>query len=43
VVLYACIKAVQQLLATEEDIELYNPMLAQLKDDYNKGLAQLVN
>jgi len=43
VVLYACIKAVQQLLATEEDIELYNPMLAQLKDDYSKGLAQLVN
>ena len=43
VVLYACIKAVQQLLATEEDIELYSPMLAQLKDDYSKGLAQLVN
>lgn len=43
VVLYACIKAVQQLLATEEDMELYNPMLAQLKDDYSKGLAQLVN
>ena len=43
VVLYACIKSVEQLLATEEDIELYIPMLAQLKDDYNKGLAQLVS
>ena len=41
VVLYACIKTIEHLLVSEEDIELYVPILAQLKDDYNKGLAQL--
>ena len=41
VVLYASIKCVESLMATEEDIELYVPLLAQLKDDYNRGLAEI--
>ena len=41
VVLYASIKAVEQLLATEEDVELYVPMLQNLKQDYATGLSEL--
>jgi len=41
VVLYASIKCVESLLATDEDMELYVPLLAQLKDDYARGLAEL--
>ena len=41
VVLYASIKAVEQLLATEEDAELYVPMLQNLKQDYATGLSEL--
>ena len=41
VVLYASIKAVEQLLAVEEDMELYAPMLQNLKQDYAAGIAEL--
>tara|TARA_R110002012_G_C11443663_1_gene590913 strand:- start:46 stop:747 length:702 start_codon:yes stop_codon:yes gene_type:complete len=38
VVLYASIKAAQSLLATEEDDELYVPMINTLKQDYVQAL-----
>ena len=41
VVLYAAVKAVEQLLATEEDVDLYIPMLKNLKQDYATGLVEL--
>jgi len=41
VVLSAAIKATEYMLANEEDIELLNPVIAQLKDDYQKELARL--
>ena len=41
VVLYTAVKAVEYLLATEEDAELYNPMLATLKQDYGIALSKL--
>ena len=41
VVLSAAIKAAEYMLANEEDIELLNPILVQLKDDYQKELARL--
>ncbi len=41
VVLSAAIKAAEYMLANEEDIELLNPVIAQLKDDYQKELARL--
>ena len=41
VVLYASIKAVEQLLAVEEDVELYAPILQNLKQDYSVAFAEL--
>ena len=41
VVLYAAVKAVEQLLAVEEDMELYVPMLQNLNQDYATGLEEL--
>ena len=41
IVLYASVKAVEQLLAVEEDMELYVPMLQNLKQDYAMGLSEL--
>ena len=29
------------MLANEEDIELLNPVLAQLKDDYKQGIESI--
>ena len=43
VVLYAAIKAAQSLLASEEDIELYGPIIQTLKEDYTKGLQALIS
>ena len=42
VVLYAAIKAAESLLANEEDVELYVPIITNLKQDYNAGVAVLV-
>tara|TARA_R100001594_G_scaffold148441_1_gene203663 strand:- start:325 stop:1011 length:687 start_codon:yes stop_codon:yes gene_type:complete len=41
VVLYAAIKCAQALLAEEEDLELYVPIIKTLKADYNQALALL--
>jgi hypothetical protein len=41
VVLYTAVKATEYLLATEEDAELYTPMLATLKQDYGTALSKL--
>jgi len=41
VVLGAAIKAAEYMLANEEDIELLNPVLAQLKDDYKQGIESI--
>jgi len=41
VVLGAAIKAAEYMLANEEDIELLNPILAQLKDDYKQGIESI--
>ena len=41
VVLYAAVKAIEYLLATEEDVELYAPMLQNLKQDYTIALSKL--
>ena len=41
VVLGAAIKAAEYMLANEEDIELLNPIIAQLKDDYKQGIASI--
>jgi hypothetical protein len=41
VVLGACIKAVQYLIAHEEDIELLVPMVGQLEKEYQKELSGL--
>ena len=38
VVLYAAIKIVERQLVEEEDIELYTPIIAVLKQDYIQGL-----
>ena len=38
VVLYAAIKCAESLLAAEEDIELYVPMITSLKQDYVQSL-----
>ena len=38
VVLYASIKCIESLLASEEDAELYVPILQTLKQDYTSGL-----
>lgn len=42
VVLYATIKSLEALYSGEEDIELYIPIINQLKEDYKAGLSQLV-
>ena len=42
VVIYATIKSLEALYSGEEDIELYIPIINQLKEDYKSGLAQLV-
>ena len=39
VVLSAAIKAAEYMLVRDEDIELLNPILAQLKDDYKQELV----
>ncbi len=41
VVIYACIKAIESVLTSEEDIELYIPVINQLKNDYDKGIQAL--
>ena len=41
VVLYASIKAAESLLATEEDTELYNPIISNLKSDYKNAINLL--
>ena len=41
VVLSAAIKAAEYMLVRDEDMELLNPILAQLKDDYKQELAGL--
>mgnify|MGYP003133589854 CR=1 FL=1 len=43
VVLYTAIKAVEQMLATNEDLELYTPMLQNLKVDYSQGIEILLS
>ena len=42
VVIYACIKAIESAFTSEEDIELYVPVLTQLKNDYDKGIQALM-
>jgi len=42
IVIYATIKSLEALYSGEEDIELYIPIINQLKEDYKSGLAQLV-
>ena len=41
VVLYAAVKAVEYMMLSEEDQEVFAPQLATLKQDYEKGLAVL--
>ena len=41
VVLYAAIKAIEYMMLTEEDQEVYAPQLGTLKQDYAQGLATL--
>ena len=41
VVLYASIKAAERLLAVEEDVELYSPLITTLKQSYTTGLQSL--
>ena len=41
VVLYAAIKAGEKLMVSEEDPELFAPMIATLKQDYDKGIKML--
>ena len=41
VVLYATIKAIEYMMLSEEDQEVYAPQLATLKQDYAQGLATL--
>ena len=40
-VLYAAIKAIEYLMLTEEDQEVYAPQLATLKQDYGQGITIL--
>jgi hypothetical protein len=42
VVIYACIKAIESAFTSEEEIELYVPVLTQLKNDYDKGIQALM-
>jgi hypothetical protein len=39
--LYAAVKAAEWLLASEEDVEIYSPIITTLKDDYKQVLAKL--
>ena len=41
VMLYAAVKAAEWLLASEEDVEIYSPIITTLKDDYKQALAKL--
>ena len=41
VMLYAAVKTAEWLLASEEDVELYSPMVTTLKDDYRQALARV--
>ena len=41
VVLYAAIRAAQSLLASEEDDELYDPIIDTLKEDYLSSLQAI--
>ena len=41
VVLYASIKSAERLMAEEEDIELYSPIITSLKQDYAQALQTL--
>jgi hypothetical protein len=41
VVLLACIKASEYMLAHDQDVELIIPILAQLKDDYKREIESL--
>jgi len=42
VVLYVAIKVAESLLVSEEDIELFAPIIGTLKQDYDKGIQMLV-
>ena len=42
VVLYASIKATESLMVSEEDIELFLPIITILKQDYDKGIGMLI-
>ena len=42
VVLYAAIKAIEYMMLTEEDQEVYGPQLAVLKTDFKDGISFLV-
>lgn len=41
VVIYAAIKSLESLYSDSEDIELYIPIISQLKEDYKVGLSRL--
>lgn len=41
VVIYAAIKSLEALYSDSEDIELYIPIISQLKEDYKVGLSRL--
>ena len=41
VVLYAAIKAIEYMMLSEEDQEVYAPQLATLKQDYSQGVSLL--
>ena len=42
VVLYAAIKAIEYMMLSEEDQEVFSPQLTSLKDDYKQGISLLV-
>ena len=41
VVLYTAIKVAESLMVSEEDLELYAPIISTLKQDYDKGITML--
>ena len=41
VVLYASIKCLERQMFSEEDMELYMPVIKELKEDYNRGIAEI--
>jgi|TARA_R100001443_G_scaffold39547_5_gene52884 hypothetical protein len=41
VVLYASIKCLERQMFSEEDMELYMPIIKELKEDYNRGISEI--